>query len=50
MSPVKTSALAVAGTKPAEDCRIHTVVHGDTLWTIAKKYLGTIVSTVFIIA
>ena len=28
MSPVKTSALAVAGTKPAEDYRIHTVVHG----------------------
>ena len=40
MSPVKTSALAVAGTKPAADYRIHTVVHGDTLWTIAKKYLG----------
>ena len=40
MSPVKTSALAVAGTKPAEDYHIHTVVHGDTLWAIAKKYLG----------
>ena len=40
MSPVKTSALTVAGTKPAEDYRIHTVVHGDTLWAIAKKYLG----------
>ena len=40
MSPVKTSALAVAGTKPAKDYRIHTVVHGDTLWAIAKKYLG----------
>ena len=40
MSPVKTSALAVAGTKPAEYFRIHTVVHGDTLWAIAKKYLG----------
>ena len=40
MSPVKTSALALAGTKPAEDFRIHTVVHGDTLWVIAKKYLG----------
>ena len=39
MSPVKTSALTVAGTKPA-DYRIHTVVHGDTLWAIAKKYLG----------
>ena len=39
MSPVKTSALALAGTKPA-DYRIHTVVHGDTLWAIAKKYLG----------
>ena len=40
MSPVKTSALAVAGTKPTEDYRIHTVVHGDTLWAIAKRYLG----------
>ena len=40
MSPVKTSALAVAGTKPAVDYRIHTVVHGDTLWAIAKKYHG----------
>lgn len=40
MSPVKTSALAVAGTKPSEDYRNHTVVHGDTLWAIAKKYLG----------
>ena len=40
MSPVKTSALAVAGTKPAEGYRIHTVIHGDTLWAIAKKYLG----------
>ena len=40
MSPVKPSALAVTGTKPAEGYRIHTVVHGDTLWAIAKKYLG----------
>ena len=40
MSPVKTPALAVADTKPAVDYRIHTVVHGDTLWAIAKKYLG----------
>ena len=40
MSPVKTSALAVADTKPAVDYRIHTVVHGDTLWGIARKYLG----------
>ena len=40
MSPVKTSALAVAGTNPTEDYRIHTVVHGDTLWAIAKRYLG----------
>ena len=37
---ITTSALAVVGTKPAEDYRIHTVVHGDTLWAIAKKYLG----------
>ena len=41
MSPVKTSALAVAGTKPAGDYRIHTVVHGDTLWGIAKTYLAS---------
>ena len=27
-------------TKPADDYRIHTVAHGDTLWAIAKKYLG----------
>ena len=40
MSPVKTSALAVAGTNPAKDYRTHTVVYGDTLWAIAKKYLG----------
>ncbi len=40
MSAFKTSALAVVGTKTVEDYRIHTVVHGDTLWAIAKKYLG----------
>ena len=40
MSPVKVSALSVVGAKPAENYRIHTVVHGDTLWAIAKKYLG----------
>lgn len=39
MSPVKTSSLAVAG-RNTSDYRIHTVVHGDTLWAIAKKYLG----------
>ena len=40
MSPIKVSALSVVGAKPAETYRIHTVVHGDTLWAIAKKYLG----------
>lgn len=40
MSPVKISALAVVASKPAENYRIHTVTHGDTLWAIAKKYLG----------
>ena len=40
MSPVKTSALAVAGAATAETYRVHTVAHGDTLWAIAKKYLG----------
>ena len=41
MSPVKTSALAVAGAATAETYRVHTVAHGDTLWAIAKKYLGS---------
>ena len=40
MSAVKTSSLAVVGTVTAETYRIHTVAHGDTLWAIAKKYLG----------
>lgn len=41
MSPVKVSDLAVVGASaPAENYRIHTVVHGDTLWEIAQKYLG----------
>lgn len=40
MSPVKVSNLALVTAKPAENYRIHTVVHGDTLWAIAKKYLG----------
>lgn len=25
---------------PIEEYRVHTVVHGDTLWAISKKYLG----------
>lgn len=41
MSPVKVSALSVVGAKPAEKYRIHTVAHGDTLWAISKKYLGS---------
>ena len=41
MSPVKVSALSVVGAKPAENYRIHTVAHGDTLWAISKKYLGS---------
>ena len=40
MSAVKTSSLAVAGAATAETYRVHTVAHGDTLWAIAKKYLG----------
>ena len=40
MSAVKTSALVVAGAATTETYRVHTVVHGDTLWAIAKKYLG----------
>ena len=30
----------VSAAKAEETYRIHTVVHGDTLWAIAKKYLG----------
>ena len=41
MSPVKTSSLAVAGAATSETYRVHTVAHGDTLWAIAKKYLGS---------
>ena len=41
MSAVKTSALAVAGTATTETYCIHTVIHGDTLWAIAGKYLGS---------
>lgn len=36
-SPVKASDLSVA----TVTFRVHTVVHGDTLWAIAKKYLGS---------
>ena len=40
-SPVKASDLAIVGASaPAEIYRVHTVVHGDTLWEISKKYLG----------
>ena len=41
MSAIKTSALAVAGAATAETYRVHTVVHGDTLWGIAKTYLSS---------
>lgn len=40
MSPIKVSDLALVNAKSAETYRVHTVVHGDTLWTIAQKYLG----------
>ena len=40
MSQLKTYAISVAGTKPAEDYRIHTVVHSDILCAITKKHLG----------
>lgn len=41
MSPVKVSDLSVVGASAsAETYRIHTVAHGDTLWAIARKYLG----------
>ena len=32
--------IAIYPTKAGENYRIHTVVKGDTLWDIAKKYLG----------
>ena len=31
----------VGSATPPETYRIHTVVHGDTLWAIAQKYLGS---------
>lgn len=40
MSPMKVSDLALVNAKTAETYRVHTVVHGDTLWAIAQKYLG----------
>lgn len=43
MSPVRASDLKVVTTaaNPTEpDYRIHTVVKGDSLWSIAQKYLG----------
>ena len=35
-----TNGVAIYPEKAAETYRIHTVVKGDTLWDIAKKYLG----------
>ena len=40
MSPVNIKDLALVGSVPKETYRIHTVVKGDTLWEISKKYLG----------
>ena len=39
-SPVRASDLRLVPSKPAETNRIHTVISGDTLWEIAKHYLG----------
>ncbi len=38
-SPIKVSDITLLSGS-SENYRIHTVVHGDTLWTIAQKYLG----------
>lgn len=41
MSPVRASDLKVITAEPVpETYRIHTVVKGDTLWILAKKYLN----------
>lgn len=40
MSPVKVSDLVLVNAKAEESYRVHIVVHGDTLWAIAQKYLG----------
>ncbi len=41
MSPVRASDLKVVTSEPVpETYRIHTVVKGDTLWILAKKYLN----------
>ena len=41
MSPVRASDLKVVTSEPVpETYRIHTVAKGDTLWILAKKYLG----------
>ena len=39
-SPVRVSDLRLVPSKPMEPNRVHTVVPGDTLWEISKKYLG----------
>ena len=39
-SPVRVSDLRIVPSKPAETNRVHTVVRGDTLWEIARQYLG----------
>ena len=40
MSPVNINDLALVSAAPKETYRTHTVVKGDTLWEISKKYLG----------
>ena len=40
MSPIHINSVAVIGSSSTATYRIHTVVSGDSLWEISRKYLG----------